>query len=252
MTVLNDEQIPLLAGALLRLRGLTLAAVFEATGIRTANLSAWLKGKPQVISAARVTALMYYLGVQGGQLRSDVVHSWTAHGEWTHLRTLFTLLQEPVAPRCLFLDEHAGMSQIRFLQWGDAWVRMSLAPGATTQEDLVALIRPDRIMVLPVALEGIPAQQSHETSSVLLSLAEQGGQEIPSGELAHGFIPRLKGGERPGFVETTTDAIGWMMLEATLRNAMRAGMSPAELAVKIELSVLAGARSAPSRREGSG
>ena len=56
---MNSEQLPILAGALLRLRGLTLAAVFDATGIRVANLSAWLKGKPQVISAARVTALLY-------------------------------------------------------------------------------------------------------------------------------------------------------------------------------------------------
>ena len=56
MSALSSEQLPILAGSLLRLRGLTLAAVFDATGIRAANLSAWLKGKPQVISAARVTA----------------------------------------------------------------------------------------------------------------------------------------------------------------------------------------------------
>ena len=33
MSALNSEQLPILAGALLRLRGLTLAAVFDATGI---------------------------------------------------------------------------------------------------------------------------------------------------------------------------------------------------------------------------
>ncbi|MCG4756731.1 helix-turn-helix domain-containing protein, partial [Faecalibacillus intestinalis] len=70
MSALSSEQLPILAGALLRVRGLTLAAVFDATGIRAANLSAWLKGKPHVISEARVTALLYHLGVQGGQLRS--------------------------------------------------------------------------------------------------------------------------------------------------------------------------------------
>ena len=49
MSALNSEQLPILAGALLRLRGLTLSAAFDATGIRAANPSAWLKGKPQVI-----------------------------------------------------------------------------------------------------------------------------------------------------------------------------------------------------------
>ena len=72
----------------------------------------------------------------------------------------------------------------------------------------------------------------------LQSFAEQGGQEIPSGELAHGFMQRLRAPGTQGFVTTSADAIGWTMLEATLRNAMRAGMSPAELALKIEMKVL--------------
>jgi transcriptional regulator with XRE-family HTH domain len=238
MPALSNEQLPILAGALLRLRGLTLAAVFDATGVRAANLSAWLKGKPQVISVARVTALMYYLGVQGGQLRTDIVHTWTDQGDWAHLRAVFTLLQEPVAPRSLFLDNQPGMSQTRYMQWGDAWVRLSLTPGPTTQDDLAAIVRPDRMIVLPVALEGIPTQDPRETGSALLSLAEQGGEEFPSGELAYGFMQRLRTPGAQGFVTTSADAIGWAMLEATLRNAMRAGMSPAELALKIEMKVL--------------
>ena len=40
MSALSSEQLPILAGSLLRLRGLTLAAVFDTTGIRAANLSA--------------------------------------------------------------------------------------------------------------------------------------------------------------------------------------------------------------------
>lgn len=238
MPALSNEQLHILAGALLRLRGFTLATVFNATSIRVANLSAWLKGKPQVISAGRVTALMYHLGVQGGQLRPDIVHTWADHGDWAHLRTVFTLLQEPVAPRTLFLDEHPGMSQTRFIQWGEAWVRLSLTPGVAAQDDLVAMVRPDRMIVLPVALEGIPTQDPQETGSALLSLAEQGGREIPSGELAHGFMQRLRALGTQGFVTTSADTIGWTMLEATLRNAMRAGMSPAELALKIEMKVL--------------
>lgn len=238
MSALSSEQLPILAGALLRLRGLTLAAVFDATGIRAANLSAWLKGKPQVISGARVTALLYHLGVQGGQLRSDMVHTWSDQGDWAHLRTVFNLLQEPAAPRCLFLDEHPGMSHTRFLQWGEAWVRLSLTPGPTAQDDLAAMVSPDRMIVLPVALEGIPTQNPQATASVLLSHAEQGGREIPSGELAHGFMQRVRDSAADLFMPTSIDAIGWAMLEATLRKAMRAGMRPEELALRIEMKVL--------------
>jgi len=233
MPALSNEHLPILAGALLRLRGQTLAAVYHATGIRPANMSAWLKGKPQIISSARVTALMYHLGVQGGQLRTDIVHCWADEGEWAHLRTVFTLLKEPVEPRCLFLDEHQGMSQTRFLQWGDSWVRLSVTQGPTMQDDLAALVSPDRMIVLPVSLEGIPTQAVDEIRSVLLSLTEQGGQEIPSGELAHGFMQRLRDTNAKGFVATGTDAIGWMMLEDALRSAMRVGMSPHELACRI-------------------
>lgn len=234
MSAISADQLPELAGALLRLRGLTLAAVFESTGIRPANLSAWLRGKPQVISSARVAALMYYLGLQGGQLRTDLVHSWADRAEWAHLRIVFTLLQEPAAPRCLFLDDHPGVSLTRFLQWGDAWVRLSITPGPSSQDDLAALVRPDRMIVLPVVLEGIPTKAVDETRSALLTLAEQGGQEIPSGELAHGFMQRLRDPYAKAFVVTSIDAIGWTMLEATLRKAIQAGMSPAELAVRID------------------
>ena len=238
MSALSSEQLPILAGSLLRLRGLRLAAVFDATGIRAANLSAWLKGRPQDISAARVTALLYHLGVQGGQLRSDMVHTWSDQGEWAHLRTVFSLLQEPVAPRCLFLDEHPGLTHTRFLQWGEAWFRLSLTPGPTAQDDLAAIVRPDRMIVLPVALEGIPAHEREKVGSTLLSLAEQGGREIPCGQLAHGFMQRVKASTTDLFVPTSLDAIGWAMLETTLRKAMLEGMSPAELALKIEMKVL--------------
>ena len=67
-----------------------------------------------------------------------------------------------------------------------------------------------------------------------MSLAEQGGQEIPTGELAHGFMQRL--GAPPGqdFVLTSGDSLGWRILEVSLRSAMRRGLSPTQLALKVE------------------
>jgi hypothetical protein len=90
------------------------------------------------------------------------------------------------------------------------------------------------MIVLPVALEGIPTQDPQATASALLSLAEQGGQEIPTGELAHGFMQRLGAPPGQAFVLTSGDTLGWRILEASLRSAMRRGLSPTQLALKIE------------------
>ena len=143
------------------------------------------------------------------------------------------------------------MSHTRFLQWGEAWVRLSLTPGPTAQDDLAAMVRPDRMIAMPLALEGVPTQDPREVASVLLSLAEQVGQEIPSGELAHGFMQHLGAPPGQGFSLTEGDSLGWRILEATLRKAMRAGISPAMLAFKIDLLVLGGANAAPGRNEDS-
>ena len=67
MPTLASEQLPAFAAALIRLRGETLGRIAEATGIRTANLSVWLRGKEQVISAKRLVGLWYQLGQDGGR-----------------------------------------------------------------------------------------------------------------------------------------------------------------------------------------
>jgi hypothetical protein len=72
----------------------------------------------------------------------------------------------------------------------------------------------------------------------MLRLADLGGREIPSGELAHGFMQHLRAPPEQGFSLTERDSLGWRILEATLRKAMRAGMNPAMLAFKIDLLVL--------------
>ena len=141
MSALNSEQLPILAGALLRLRGLTLAAVFEATGIRAANLSAWLKGKPQVLSAARVTALLYHLGFKVVSFCSDMVTPGTTKVNGRTCAACSTCFRSQWPPM-LVSDEHPGMSHTRFLQWGEAWVRLSLTPGPTAQDDLAAMVSP--------------------------------------------------------------------------------------------------------------
>lgn len=81
-----------LAQLLIRLRGETLTGLEQATDIRAANLSVWLRGKPQVISAARVAQLLNHLGIQGMRLRSDIVHHWTTENGTRDIQQLLDLL----------------------------------------------------------------------------------------------------------------------------------------------------------------
>lgn len=65
-----------IAKLLILLRQETQKSIEEATGIRTTNLSAWLRGKPQSISLARVSLLLNHLGVFQMKLRKDRLHEW--------------------------------------------------------------------------------------------------------------------------------------------------------------------------------
>lgn len=89
---LNLTDAPQLAVALLRLRGETLAQLSRSTNIKPANLSVWMRGAQQVISERRVVMLLNELGVQGGQLRSDIAHHWHDAGDLVDLRYVLGLL----------------------------------------------------------------------------------------------------------------------------------------------------------------
>jgi hypothetical protein len=90
--LISHDQLISLVAALMRLREETLAKVFQATGIRGANLSVWLKGKPQVISDRRVATLLDYLGVRQGRLRADVLHRWAIAESVGDLKTVLEMV----------------------------------------------------------------------------------------------------------------------------------------------------------------
>src|SRR5580765_2891353 len=107
---LHIEQTPALAGQLMRLRGETMSGLSKATGIRMANISVWLRGRPQTISEPRVVMLLDHLGVRNGTLRSDVVHIWTEQGGSISDITavLDTLLDDNHKARtAVYCEEHA-------------------------------------------------------------------------------------------------------------------------------------------------
>lgn len=115
---LNLTDAPQLAAALLRLRGETLAQLSRATNIKPANLSVWMRGAQQVISERRVVMLLNELGVQGGQLRSDIVHHWRDTGDLADLRYVLSLLvSDPEAKQSIVYQElPSGFEMVVLLQ----------------------------------------------------------------------------------------------------------------------------------------
>lgn len=226
MPTLAPEQLPALAAALIRLRGETLGRIAEATGIRTANLSVWLRGKEQVISAKRLVGLLHYLGMEGGRLRTDVLHPWQDRGALVDSRLVLSLLQANTQPVWLFQDEQPGLIKTRFLLAGDVLIRLEIEPGVDQALDLATVVRVDRVISTPTALAGVPIDSLASARNVLLALAEQTAADVGDEELLEGLIFRLA--ETVG--SHVSSAQGWQQLEQALRRALGAGLSPDDIA----------------------
>ncbi len=186
MPSLTNEQLPALAAALIRLRGETLGRIAEATGIRTANLSVWLRGKEQVISAKRLVGLLHHLGVEGGRLRTDVLHPWHDRGALDDSKLVLGTLLANTQPVWLFQDEQPGLIKTRFLLAGDVLIRMEIEPGVDQALDLATVVRVDRVITTPAALAGVPIDSLASAHNVLLALAEQAAADVGDKELLEG------------------------------------------------------------------
>lgn len=230
MPSLTNEQLPALAAALIRLRGETLGRIAEATGIRTANLSVWLRGKEQVISAKRLVGLLHHLGVEGGRLRTDVLHPWHDRGALDDSRLVLSLLQANNQPVWLFQDEQPGLIKTRFLLAGDVLIRMEIEPGVDQALDLATVVRVDRVITTPAALAGVPINSMASARSSLLALAEQAAADVGDEELLEGLMFQLT--QTVG--SNTASPQGWQQLELILRKALEAGISPGDIARLIE------------------
>lgn len=226
MPSLTNEQLPALAAALIRLRGETLGRIAEATGIRTANLSVWLRGKEQVISAKRLVGLLHHLGVEGGRLRTDVLHQWQDRGALDDSRLVLGKLLTNNQPVWLFQDEQPGLIKTRFLLAGDVLIRMEIEPGVDQALDLATVVRVDRVITMPAALAGVPIDSVASARGSLLALAEQAAADVGDEELLEGLMFHLS--------ETVDSNIaspqGWQRLEQALRFAFNAGAQPADIA----------------------
>lgn len=226
MPTLANEQLPALAAALIRLRGETLGRIAEATGIRAANLSVWLRGKEQVISAKRLVGLLHHLGMEGGRLRTDVLHPWHDRGALDDSRLVLSLLQANTQPVWLFQDEQPGLIKTRFLLAGDVLIRLEIEPGVDQALDLATVVRVDRVITTPEALAGVPIDSMASACSALLALAEQAATDVGDEELLEGLMFRLT--ETLG--SNVTSAQGWQQLEQALRRSLEAGLAPGDIA----------------------
>ncbi|MDP1539177.1 MAG: hypothetical protein Q8L72_00785 [Moraxellaceae bacterium] len=146
-----------IARALMDLRGDTLKGIEAAIGIKAANLSSWLRGKPQVMSQQRIALLLNMLGVYGMRLRHDITHEWRSNVGVNELESLFSLLGGyPPEDRELFL----GPVDAENLFITTRSVALLLREG----KKLIAI----RIVLEPglagdISLEDLPVAQLHET-----------------------------------------------------------------------------------------
>ncbi|MGK8940509.1 hypothetical protein ACRS81_06860 [Stutzerimonas stutzeri] len=230
MPTLAPEQLPALAAALIRLRGETLGRIAEVTGIRAANLSVWLRGKEQVISAKRLVGLLHHLGMEGGRLRTDVLHQWQDRGALDDSRLVLSLLQANTQPVWLFQDEQPGLIKTRFLLAGDVLIRLEIEPGLDQALDLATVARVDRVITTPAALAGVPIDSLASARNVLLALAEQTASDVGDEELLEGLRFRL--------TETVSSNVassrGWQQLEQALCLALKTGAQPANIAKLVD------------------
>lgn len=233
MSTLQPEQLPLLAAALMRLRGDTLNSLGTATGIRAANLSVWLRGKEQVISAKRLAGLLYHLGVEGGKLRCDVLHRWHDAGPLDDLKMVIPILIT-TGTTWLFQDTQPGLAKTRFLLAGNAWIRVEIAPGVADAKELADLLNAGRVLTLPLPLSNIPTDSLQATSDALLTMAEQTAVDVGDEELLEGLLFRLNEMTSATVTSNISSPSGWTELEQALQFALKRKIEPAEIATLIQ------------------
>lgn len=234
MTMLQQAQLPLLAGALMRLRGDTLSAVGTATGIRSANLSVWLRGKEQVISATRIAGLMYHLGVEAGRLRSDVLHRWHDAGPLDDVKKVLATLVGTGATVWLFQDKEPGFTKTRFLRAGDAWIKTELSSGLADMKDITDIVNAQRVLTLPTSLSAIPSDSLETVQEALLTMAEQVVLDAGDKDLLAGLMLRLVEMSTSAATKNTPEHRGWSQLHRALQSAIQRGMEPCDIARMID------------------
>lgn len=231
----------------MRLRGDTLRSVGAATGIRAANLSVWLRGREQVISAKRVAVLIYHLGVEGGRLRNDVLHCWRDAGLLDDIKAVLGAVTDGGDAIWLFQDSQPGLTKVRFLRVDKAWVRVEINPGVGAARDIAEIVTVQRVVTLPTSLAAIPTEPPQEASNALLTLAEQAAADVGDDEMLDSLMHLLPDDIGAELGADISSPQGWQKLETALRAALRNGATPADIAALIAANYRNGGNAAHGR-----
>jgi len=231
------DQAPVVAAALMNLRGDTLASISKATDIRVANLSVWLRGKEQVISQKRVVALLDHLGVRGGKLRRDALHQWVAKGTLDDLKKVLDALLEPEekAKFLILTEENNGYPQVSFIglpsEIGFAWSRVVLETGLLSAPKLTPReLGFGQLLVTEANLSNLPADDIN-------FLNETSDYELHSGTTA----------EKMSFLtekmfrlpKRDIQSAEFSQLQTILVRVINGGVSPAEISQLLTKNYLA-------------
>jgi hypothetical protein len=216
--------------------------VSAATGIRSANLSVWLRGKEQVISAKRVAGLLYHLGVEGGRLRSDVLHQWHDIGALDNLQSVVGALIPSGTDPWLFEDTLPGLTKTRFVQAGEAWVRVELAPGATESKGLEEVVNAQRVLTLGGSLADVPTVSLQATKDEVMLRTELAAVHSGDQHLLELLAFRVDPAPAAGSARATKASPGWWQLADALHSALDQGLTPGDIAKLIDAGCEAAAK----------
>lgn len=244
MATIPTEDIPKIATTLIKLRGETLASISKATGIRTANLSVWLRGREQVISQRRVVELMHHLGIKGSELRTDIIHQWSTRGNIDDLKQILsaTLNQTQKENFLIIEDDSIGLSINRLLQFENnekfGWILVKLEPSIDGSPDLnPSTLGFGKIVETSFDLKSLPTSIS-EFKLAIASIYEDITKQITANDISlirsvedmlHELTSKLPNARdyRYGL-----DA-NMMALQAELIRILKTGISPQELTSKL-------------------
>jgi len=234
MPKLQADQLPNLATILMRLRGDSLRSIGEATSIRSANLSVWLRGREQVISDKRVAGLMYHLGVEGGTLRDDVLHSWHDTGALDDVKAALNTLISNGTTIWLVQDRQPGLTKTRFLRVDETWIRVELTPGVVNFKDLSDVVNVRRVLTLPTPLADIPCDSLQTALDALMTMTERAAVDVGDEDLLEGMIFQLNQMETAELTFNTASPGGWSRLRNALEFALQRGIDPGDIARLID------------------
>lgn len=242
MSATPEPKIHEVAAALTRLRGETLGRLSVATGIKTANLSVWLRGRDQVISEKRIVAIMHHLGLKGNSLRHDVIHKWVASGSIKDIKTVFEFCLSPTQKQnsLILQGDDIGLASHNIMQIrnGENTVYIVVTLEPTPSE--IPVLTPTSIKFGTLvrcnhSLQSLPNKEE-ELKLAVSSLCEEATYNLPkpaqgTEEIAKLFEPNFTDQNSAMFRDEHAE--GFSKLKIELLRILDSGISPHDLALKL-------------------